>query len=67
MSKALMVFSAHEIDSFTSFFVEELKPNGRWRPIPDKAGPYTSAAKAAKVAQEYSIEHGVKTRVTAEV
>jgi len=66
MAKVLMMFSAHELELFTEFYVEELRPNGQWRLIPENSGPFTSSKTAATVARNYSIEHHVKTRVIGE-
>ena len=64
MAKRIMSTHAfHLEDAFTEFFIEELKSNGKWRKIPNNAGPYASANDAIPVAVAYSRANGVKTRV----
>lgn len=65
-TKIVLVISAPDFADFTVFFVQELRPNGKWRKIPENAGPYNTSEEARAVAQAWSIEHHVKTRVIAE-
>ncbi|WP_127125030.1 hypothetical protein [Pseudoflavitalea rhizosphaerae] len=50
------------------FYIEEKRPNGKWKRIPEDAGPYDSEQEAETVAKAYSEAHpNVEVRVVAEV
>ncbi|MBO9633646.1 MAG: hypothetical protein J7578_11065 [Chitinophagaceae bacterium] len=50
------------------YFVEEKRPDGKFRRIPQNAGPYATQAEADEVARDYSRQHpDVEVRVVAEL
>lgn len=59
----ISTFTAEDTTEVVDFYVEAYL-NTRWKEV---AGPYTTRQAAEKKAKDYSIEHGVKTRVVAEM
>jgi hypothetical protein len=64
--RILSVIAGFKEAGFIQFFVEELRPNGKFRRIPRVGGPYATYDEALAVAVAHSKKNGVKTRVVAE-